>query len=76
MLCFVAQVGHPLAGVECFYPPPLTVAFVCPPIIFMGDLHHIDSNYMYIYCKKGIVTSASHLLSEFQVSEHIACIDS
>ena len=26
-------------------------------------------------CKKGIVISTSHLLSEFQVSKHITCMD-
>ena len=28
------------------------------------------------HCEKGIVISASNLLSEFQVSEHITCMDS
>ena len=27
------------------------------------------------HCTKGIVISTSHLLSEFQVSEHITCMD-
>ena len=30
----------------------------------------------YRACKKGIVISTSHLLFEFQVSEHITCMDS
>jgi len=37
------------------------------------------SRYHTIYiahCKKGIVISRSHLLSEFQVSEHFTCMDS
>ena len=29
-----------------------------------------------IYCKKGNVISTSHLLYEFQVSEHTACMNS
>ena len=31
--------------------------------------------WLYI-CKKGIVISTSHLLSEFQMREHITCMDS
>ena len=33
-----------------------------------------DINVM--LCKKRIVISSSHLLSEFQVSKHITCMDS
>ena len=29
-----------------------------------------------LYCKKRVVISTSHLLSEFQVCEHITCMDS
>ena len=53
----------------------------------MWFLLHIVPNYLHNFivemtlsryhaCRKGIVISTSHLLSKFQASEHITCMDS
>ena len=63
-----------------FLPSHVFVSHTCSTIICKACIIDYEINTLLCSvqqsCKNGIIISTSHLLYEFQVSEHISCMDS